>query len=582
MNAEFDEFAERVRARSDIHSVVSKYVALKFKNGRFWGRCPFHDGDAESFTISPDKGFFYCFHCHAGGDVFKFISLKEKISYFEAVKRQAEKLGMLNLKRRKEILFKINRLARDFYNKFLTKADGGQAGRKYLEARGITGDTVEKFKIGFAPKSSDELTKFLLSRKFTAEQMLDSGLILRQDGKLVDRLQECVIVPMTNVFGRVVGIGGRILNPPAESDSPKFFDIPKTIIFDEENFIFGANKSVDSLIIVKNCLDAIFLQSAGIENVAAVLSANFTEKQLKFLLQYAKKIILCLDDEEIKILPIITNFEDKIFFVSMPEGENPQNFVRKNGKEKFYELIKNALSVVDYRLKNILNQNAHSAPEEKITTLKKIFQIILDEKNSKLTKEYLKKFSVALELDEKIIFEEWKKLHSPPPEKKVEPPARVKPKIELPKKHTQENDSLFALTCRSMLRICWLEDDLLSFVLGMMPEESFSEVHKEILDYIKKSADEERRPELSSAKDELSDKAYNEISKILSEHGDDPRPTGIKAFDDSVRAARRIFLQKTYNKKVAEANGYLAKNELAVYDKLIEESRKIKKEIDSL
>lgn len=601
MGAEVDTFVEQVRTRSDIYSVVSDYVSLKFRNGQYWACCPFHGGNEESFTIAPDKGFFYCFHCHAGGDALKFISMKENISYVEAVKRQAEKFGIsLPLRKknsdtskpeqRKKILFKINQLAGNFYHKFLTKSDAANECRKYLAARGITGDTIEEFNLGFAPKNSDELAKFFFKRNIPFEQSADSGLILRQDSdeKFVDGMQECLVIPMTDVFGRVVGIGGRILKSVAEKDSAKFFDIPKTIIFDESSFVFGLSKPVDSLVIVKNFTEVIFFKNAGIENVAATFNVPFNEEHLRFLLKYAKKIIFCCGNGEIKhdelpkIFSITKNFENKIRFVSMPEEKTLQNFVRENGKEKFDELVKNALPAFDYRLQCILNQNVHSSPEEKIETLKKIFQMVSAEKNAEISDEHLKKISAALESDENKILEEWRKFHAPPPSEKKDAETLTPKKPAQPKKQSKE-DVWFNQAFRKILRICWLEDDLLSFVAAMLPEESFSEAQREILGYIKKSSNEGQRPNISNAKNFLSERAYIEISKILANlPGDDPRDEDIREFDDSVHIARKIFLQRTLERKNQESKKYLNENDLISYEKIFLEINDIKKELNSL
>ena len=172
---ELEAFVSKVRDRSDIFSVVSRYVTLKSKGNQYWGCCPFHSEKTPSFTVSPEKGFFYCFGCHAGGNVFKFISLIENISYFDAVKLQAERLGIeiptsqrnkstkqLEKEKQEKILININTLAKDFFHNCLIKTSYGEVGRKYLESRGISKETIEDFSLGFAPNSWDALTRAFL------------------------------------------------------------------------------------------------------------------------------------------------------------------------------------------------------------------------------------------------------------------------------------------------------------------------------------------------------------------------------------------------------------------------------------
>ena len=186
-NAEFNNFVEKVRERSDIFSVVSRYVTLTEKGGRFWACCPFHGEKTASFTITPDKGLFYCFGCHAGGNVFKFISMIENISYFDAIKLQAERLGIslpsqknsvqeTDKEREEKILRQINEIAKDFYCECL-KSTNGEIGRKYLSSRGITTAAIEKFQIGYAPDSWDSLTNKLAKSGFTSEQMISAGVV---------------------------------------------------------------------------------------------------------------------------------------------------------------------------------------------------------------------------------------------------------------------------------------------------------------------------------------------------------------------------------------------------------------------
>ena len=177
-NSEMDEFVNKVRENSDILSVISKYVSLKKRGNQYWGCCPFHNEKTPSFSISPDKGFFYCFGCHTGGNVFNFISLYENVSYFEAIKMQAEKLGIpmpahnkkkspAELKREQDMkmLIKINTWAKDFFHNCLIMTPYGENCRKYLESRGISKETIDNFNLGFAPNLWDKLSTSFIKKK---------------------------------------------------------------------------------------------------------------------------------------------------------------------------------------------------------------------------------------------------------------------------------------------------------------------------------------------------------------------------------------------------------------------------------
>ena len=223
-DSRMDEFVEQVRSHSDILQVVQSYVPLKRKGGRYWGCCPFHHEKTPSFSVVPDKGFFYCFGCHAGGNVFKFISLIENISYFEAIKLQAEKLNIpmperpktpAEEAREREIasLRKVNEMARDFFHNCLTMTGYGKPGLAYFAGRGITESVIEEFKLGFAPDAWDKLSSAFVKRGVKPELLLKAGLVSEsQRGGIYDRFRGRVIIPIADERGRVVGFGGRVLD----------------------------------------------------------------------------------------------------------------------------------------------------------------------------------------------------------------------------------------------------------------------------------------------------------------------------------------------------------------------------------
>ena len=438
-NTEMNDFIERVRERSDIYSVVSRYVPMTLKGGRYWACCPFHGEKTASFTITPDKGLFYCFGCHAGGNVFKFISMIENISYFEAVKLQAERLGIalptkkksqaeIQKERNEKILFQINSLARDFYHNFLLKTAEGEVGRKYLNSRGITDNTIESFKIGFAPDSWDRLLQNFLRRGFKAEQLLAAGLVSKQKNgdKFFDRMRGRIIIPITDIFGHVVGFGGRVLNDSDQKNSPKYLNTPETAIFNKRTLLFGldkANKSVTEknfVVIVEGYMDAISLVSAGFENVVATLGTAFSEEHAKLLLRHTRKIIFCYDSDEagqratFRAFPIVEKFDADVSVIKIPDSKDPDEFIHKHGIKEFERLAKNSVSLFDYRLQYILNRDEHTTTSEKISVLKKILPFVANVSDSAKVREYCKKLSSDLMLDESVVNSELQKFLSAP------------------------------------------------------------------------------------------------------------------------------------------------------------------------
>ena len=599
-SAELDEFVEKVSERTDIYSVVSQYVTLTQKSGRYWGNCPFHNEKTASFSVSPDKGLFYCFGCGAGGNVFKFLSLIENITYFEAVKLQAQRLG-IDLPRKKsspeqerrrreeKILLKINELAQDFYHDCLIKTARGEVGRKYLAARGITPETIETFRLGLAPEEWDSLLRKLTRQGYTAQQLESVGLIVKRKNftGYYDRFRERVMIPIADVFGHVVGFGGRVLTA-ANDETPKYLNTPETQLFNKRNLLFGLDKSNRAIssaglaVVVEGYMDAISLFSAGIKNVVATLGTAFTPEHVKLILRYARKIIFCYDSDEagqratIRALPIVQQAGAEVFVIKIPDGKDPDEFVRKHGKEAFEELIKNAATLIDYRMNYVLANTEHSTTQGKHRVLQEILPVIVNISNSVTSEEYLKKIAVELVLDERIVKDEYHKLLEREPSSEPKKDSVVKE----PKIYTEE-ELRISMASEEILRMLWHELDILDYVLTVLPKEIFSPCHREIIDWFESCVARERRPDKISAAEELSEEANEELSRILMSGSDEFGKREIALFEESLATLRQIVLMKEFYKLKTQAEEHIPEDELT-YNKTVKELIKIKVEVDNL
>ena len=593
-NVELDEFVERVNERTDIYSVVSQYVTLTQKSGRFWGQCPFHNEKTASFSVSPEKGLFYCFGCQTGGNVFKFLSLIENISYFEAVKLQAQRLGIPlpekkvspeeeRRRREEKSLFKINELAQDFYHECLIKTARGEVGRKYLAARGITTETIETFKLGWASDEWENLLSNLTRRGFSPQQVEAAGLIVRRKNSsgFYDRFRGRVMIPISDVFGHTVGFGGRILKA-ADDINPKYLNSPETEIFNKRNLLFGLDKSnreiskAGAAVVVEGYMDAISLFSAGIKNVVATLGTAFTSEHVKLILKYARKIIFCYDSDEagqratLKALPIVQAAGANVFVVKVPDGKDPDEFIRKHGKTEFEELIKNAATLIDYRMNYILAHADLSTTRGQLAALREILPVVANVKSNPLRTEYNKKIAAALALDEQITADELKKFilsqQNHDTKNKIKPVYKEEPSI----KEARE----------IILRMIWHDDDILDYILSTFPKETFTAVQWEILNLFETYSKEGKRPDQINMIKDLSQEANTELSRILLSGSDDPRTNEVDYFDDAVAVLKRAALKKKYDELRAKAENISSDKE--GYKKMIMESIKIKYQIDNL
>ena len=596
-SSELDDFVERVNERTDIYSVVSHYVPLTQKSGRYWGRCPFHNEKTASFSVSPDKGLFYCFGCGAGGNAFKFLSLIENITYFEAVKLQAQRLGIdlparkyspeeERRRREEKSLFKLNELAQDFYHECLIKTARGEVGRKYLEARGITNQIIETFKLGYASDDWNDLLTNLTRQGFSPEQLEKVGLIARRKNSsgFYDRFRGRVMIPINDIFGHTVGFGGRILKKEDETN-PKYLNTPETVLFNKRNLLFGLDKSnrdiskAGAAIVVEGYMDAISLFSAGIKNVVATLGTAFTPEHAKLILRYARKIIFCYDSDEagqratLRALPIVQEAGAEVFIVKVPDGKDPDEFVRKHGKENFEALIKNAETLIDYRMKYVLARADMSTPQGKNAALQEILPVVAKIQDEVIRKEYGKKIASALLLDERLVGYAWEKFFSKTQDNTRKPPAVKQIKI-----HGDE-DPIIQEARETILRMIWYDGDTLDYVSVMLPREIFTKVQQEILSRIEICKEEGRQLDRISAAEELSEEANAELSRILMNGASDPRETEIDFFNDSIATLRQVVLEKKYNTLLAQADEYKLSDE-KTYVKKVQESLKVKREID--
>ncbi len=602
-SAELNDFVKRVSERTDVYSVVSAYVPLTQKSGRYWGRCPFHNEKTASFSVSADKGLFYCFGCGAGGNIFKFLSLIENISYFEAVKLQARRLGIdlpekkyspeeERRRREEKILYRINELAQDFYYEYLTKTARGEIGRKYLAGRGITAETIENFKLGYAPDEWENLLTKFTRQDFSPQQLEAVGLVAKRKNSsgYYDRFRGRVMIPIIDVFGHVVGFGGRVLNSEDEN-SPKYLNTPETVLFNKRNLLFGLDKSnraisaAGAAIVVEGYMDAISLFSAGVKNVVATLGTAFTPEHAKLIQRYARKIIFCYDNDDagqratIRALPIVQQAGAEVYVVKISDGKDPDEFIRKHGKEKFEELIKSAQTLIDYRIKYVLANTEHATTGGKFRALQEILPVVVNIENDILCAEYCKRISAALVLDEQLVAKAWKKFLKQMQETAHQPGKKF---IAVKRqKIFERTDPIIRASCEVVLRMVWHENDMIDYVLTVLPTEIFSEPQREILFWLKNYEEQGRRANQMNAAEELSDEANAQLSRILMDGSDEPLDTEIKLFNDSVNILRRDVLLKKYHRILAQSEGYKSGDQ-EIYNKSIQELIKVKKEIDNL
>ena len=593
---DMDEFVEQVTAQSDLLQTVQSYVPLKRKGNRYWGCCPFHGEKTPSFSVVPDKGFFYCFGCHAGGNVFKFLSLIENITYFEAIKLQAEKLGIpmpqrqktpQEIARDKEIadLRKVNEMARDFYHNCLTLTRLGEPGKAYFASRAISAETIAEFKLGFAPHAWDKLSTAFLKRGVKQELLLSDGLAAERQngGGIYDRFRNRVIIPIADERGRVVGFGGRVL----DDSTPKYLNTPETVLFNKRRILFGldrANRAIKQAgyaIVVEGYMDAISVFSAGVKNVVASLGTAFTAEHCKLLLRYAPAIYFCYDSDDagqkatIRALSIVQGTGATVRVIVVPDGKDPDEYIRKHGAEAFQQLVKKALPLVEYRLQYVLKNFDHDSLEGKVKALHAMLPVLTGIREPAVLGEYIKRLSQALLLDEGIVRDEFRRFgHQPLPEDSGAVPR------EPIRQAVRRTDTALQRAGRIVIRLAFQDAGILAHFATMVPLEDVSdESQREILLALQELAAQGKNSNDTEMANKLSETAMAELSRAMVE--DLGVLSETEAYSNAVRVLRKAYLNMRYvehSQRAAE----LARQGDTAYVAELNQAQKIKSEMEEL
>lgn len=409
-----------VREATDIVELVSGYVTLKKRGRNFFGLCPFHAEKSPSFSVNPEKQIFHCFGCGVGGNVFTFLMRHEGISFPESVKILAQRAGIRleyedrdeGAVKENEALFYINEFAARFFGDSLF-LPAGKVALDYLKNRGFDLDQIKTFGLGYAPPGWDNLIKQAKNESLDLQLLLRAGLILQKEGGgYYDRFRNRVMFPIWNLSGRVVAFGGRKLNE--DDDSPKYINSPETSVYQKGKLLYGLYQNRDEIrkldraIFVEGYTDLISLVSSGIKNVVATSGTALTEEQARLIRRYTKNVVLMYDSDTagsaatLRGSDILIEHGLEVVIAALPEGNDPDTFVRKNGSQGVLEHLDKALSFFDFRL----NQLILLAPEQRSEAVRSLLESVAKLKDNIKRSLLIRKASEKLEIHEKILWNE--------------------------------------------------------------------------------------------------------------------------------------------------------------------------------
>ena len=352
---------DEIKSRCNIVDVIGRVVPLKKSGSNFKGVCPFHNEKTPSFVVSETKQIFTCFGCGATGDVIAFVKRYYNLEFRGAVEMLAREYGIsldgaFRSNRNKDELYEINRqAARFFYKAMREKSNKGYT---YMNNRGISEETMNKFGIGYADDGWTSLYDFLGAAGVAEKKMLELGLISKSKDRCFDKFRDRVIFPIINTAGKVIGFGGRIIG----DGEPKYLNSQESGIFQKKNNLYGLNltrKDVsreDSIVLVEGYMDVVSLYQAGVRNVSASLGTALTENQARLIKRYTRNVVLSYDSDQagqnaaMRGIDILYREGLRARVLRVFDGKDPDEFIRKNGRGAFYDLMDNALPYGDFKL----------------------------------------------------------------------------------------------------------------------------------------------------------------------------------------------------------------------------------------
>jgi DNA primase len=421
---------EEILSRVDIVELISGYIPLKRAGRSYRALCPFHSEKTPSFMVNPERQIFHCFGCSAGGNAFGFVMRYERLEFPEAVELLAKKAGVVLPKAASGArssqsqsiltqLYKINELAANLYFEQLYSAQGETA-LKYLTKRAVSKDSIEKFKLGFAFDRWDGLLNYLRGKDIPLGLIEKAGLIIPKDkGGYYDRFRNRLIVPILDTRNRVLGFGARVL----DESLPKYVNSPETPVYSKGKILFGLNSSYeairlnDSAIIVEGYIDLITPYQAGFKNIVASCGTALTLEQLRLIKRYTNNVVMVYDSDNAGMLATVRSLDLlieeglNVQVAGLPEGYDPDGYVRRLGPDKFRELLEKAKDIFDYKMEILKSKYSRVTIANKANIASEMLPTISKFSNMVLKSAYLKKLAEALKVDESSLWSELKKVN---------------------------------------------------------------------------------------------------------------------------------------------------------------------------
>jgi DNA primase len=533
---------EQIKNTASIVDIASQYTTLRRRGKKHLGLCPFHSEKTPSFTVDEDKQLFHCFGCNIGGDLFTLVMEKENLSFPEALRFLAEKYNIKLPEKRKfspqllkleEKLYKICEDSLAFFRKNLYNMKEGENAREYLRKRGISEESIQNLKIGYALNSWDALLNFFQRKNISPGLLENAGLVLRRTKKEghYDRFRGRIIFPIFTPTGKVVAFGGRTII----DQEPKYLNSPDTPIYTKGKLLYGWNFTKDAIreqkeiILVEGYTDFLALLQAGIPNAAASLGTSLTSEQVMQASRFESRVIISYDADaagiKAALRAISLCFEQgvEIRVLVLPKGYDPDSYIRKYGPEEFITKIKESTTGLKFLIDSTIQGRKLESPEQKNIVARYIVNEIRKMPDTIIQSEYLKKTSEVLSIDEGILR------------------SLIKTKAG---KEEEEQKTPFLNAEERLLQILFDDSTIGPAVFKTMTAEDYKGLKSEpIFRILSDFFTNEKEPNFEHLREKVDRDLFSSLSKILQEK---EQVASLDEAMECVRALRQFALENKY------------------------------------
>lgn len=557
-------FLDELAARNPIEEVVGQYVNLKRSGSNLFGLCPFHGEKTPSFSVAPDKGIYYCFGCHKGGGVINFEMEIEGLSYPDAVRALAQRVGMevpddeeyQSRYRKQERLWALAKEAARF---FVTQlyAPTGAEGLRYAQSRGMSKGTLTRFGIGFAPDSWDSLCKAMRAKGYTDEELRDAGLVSvsQKNGNIFDRFRNRLMFPIIDVRGNVIGFGGRVM----DNSTPKYLNSPETEIFNKRKNLFALNVAKKTklgyLILVEGYMDAIALHQYGFDCAVASLGTSLTEEHAVLLSRYTEQVVLIYDGDEAgqnatrRAIPMLEKAGLQVKVLQMRDAKDPDEFLKKFGADRFKLLLEESSNRVEYQLRAIQKKYDLNVDEDRVKFISEAAELVSSLGNAVQREIYGNRVAEAGKISPDAMKIEVNKAFKRRQyrEKRKQERIDLAPAVAAqPKSRTIRYDNVrSAMAEEIVLAQCLSDAAMIAETEGLKPEEFSSPLLGRVFEQLQQQSRQGMVPSVAG----LTDFTGEEMAHIAGILQRNPGPVSEQAMRDSIQVIRQMHEFKTADTK---------------------------------